>query len=171
MPLFVICLLVFAVGIALVLAARLLRSYPLAFGGLVVVAAASGLAFADGNTLLGIFWLVFSAAAAVSAGLYYYKNIRGAFWWSLGATVALVLAAVPWDEFVEEADSAELLGYLCAPIAFVVIGLIGSLLVPRLIHKDKDQRKHRTNSDLIIGKRITITPRQDRILFNERLFK
>ena len=157
MSLFVILLLVATAGIAIVLTARLLRSYPVVFGGFVVMAGGAVFAFMQEQEVLGIFWLVFSVAACVASALYWYKNLRGAFWWGLGATIALIVAAVPWEELVEDADTAELLGYLVAPIVFVVIGLLGCLLVPRLIHKDKDQRKHHTNVDLIIGKRITIT--------------
>ena len=158
MSLFVIGLLVFAVGICLILTARLVRSYPVVFAGLLSVVVASVFAFMDDQTMVGILWLVFSVTTAVAAALYFYKNIRGAFWWSLGATLALILAVIPWEEFgVEDADTAELLQIIVPVAAFVLIGLVGSLVVPRLIHKDKDQRKHRSNSDLVIGKRITIS--------------
>ena len=157
MPLFAICLLVFAVAICIILTARLVRSYPLLFLGLISVVGASVLAIVDGRTILGIFWLLFSAIAAISGALHLYKNMRGAFWWCLAAIIALIIAAVPWEEFVENADSAETLSMLIAPIVFLVIGLLGSLLVPRLMFKDKNQRKHRTNSDLIIGKKIVIS--------------
>ena len=168
MPLFAICLLVFAVGICLVLAARLVRSYPLIFVGILCVAAASVIAFIMGDntgddyyTFLGVFWLVFSAATVIASALYFYKNIRGAFWWSLGATLALILIAVPWNMFLEDAETAELLMFVAGPAVFLVVGLLGSLIVPRLIHKDKDQRKHRTNSDLIIGKKLTISKEKE----------
>ena len=98
MPLFVICLLVFAVGIAICLAARLLRSYPVVFLGVVFVIGSSVLAIMDEKILLGIFWLVFSAISTVAAGLYFYKNIKGAFWWSLGSTLAMIAAALPYED-------------------------------------------------------------------------
>ena len=50
MPLFVIALLVFAVAIGVVLLARLVRSYPLGFAGLVCVVGAAVLAFVDDKT-------------------------------------------------------------------------------------------------------------------------
>jgi len=107
MPLFVIALLVFAVAIAVVLLARLVTSYPLGFAGLVCVVGAAVLAFVDDKTMLGIVWLVFSVAAAVAGALNLYKNLRGAFWWSLGAVLGLILGAVPWGELLEDAEKAQ----------------------------------------------------------------
>ncbi len=95
MSLFVIALLVFAVGVVVILLARLLRSYPINCAGLVCTDAASVMAFVEDKTILGIYWLVFSVIAVVAAGLNLYKNSRGAFWWSLGATLALIAAPIP----------------------------------------------------------------------------
>ena len=156
LPLFVIALLVFALAIAVVLLARLVRSYPLGFAGLVAVVGAAVLAFIDDKTMIGIVWLVFSVATAITAALNLYKNIRGAFWWSLGAVLALILGAVPWGDLLEDAELGDTLTIVIPLVVFVVIGLLGSLLFVRLIFKDKDQRKHRSNADLIIGKRLTI---------------
>ena len=164
MPLFVIALLVFAVAIAVILTARLVRSYPLGFAGLVAVVGAAVFAFIDGETMIGVMWLVFTVAAAVAGALNLYKNIRGAFWWSLGAVIALILAAVPWGDLLEDPELGDTLTIVIPFAAFAVIGLLGSLLFVRLMYKDKDQRKHRSNSDLIIGKRITIV--QDKTEFS-----
>ena len=157
MPLFVICLLVFAVGIAIVLAGRLLRSYPVVFFGVIFVIGSSVLAIMDGKVMLGIFWLLFSAISTICAGLYFYKNIKGAFWWSLGATVAMIISAIPFEGSTSDPNNDSLLGIILPFVFFFVIGLAGSLIFPRLIHKNKEERKHITNSDRIIGQRVEIT--------------
>ena len=156
MSLFVIALLVFAVGVVVVLLARLLRSYPLGFAGLVAVIAAGVFAFIDDKVMLGVVWLLFSIVAAVAGALNLYKNSRGAFWWALGALVALVLGAVPWGDLLEDADLGDILTLVIPVVAFFVIGLLGSLLLVRLMHKDKEQRKHHSNIDLIIGSRVVV---------------
>ena len=150
MPLFLICLLVFAAGIAIFLVARLLSSYPIVFFALIFLVASSVMAIMDGKMLLAIFWLAFSAVAVIASGLHFYKNIRGAFWWSLGAVAGMIVAAVPIEE-------ESILAFVLPVAVFAVIGLLGSLLVPRLTHRDKNERKHRTNSDTLIGQRIKIT--------------
>ena len=156
MSLFVIALLVFAVGVVVVLLARLLRSYPLGFAGLVAVIAAGVFAFVDDKVMLGVVWLLFSIIAAVAGALNLYKNSRGAFWWSLGAVIALVLGAVPWGDLLEDPDTGDILTIVIPAAAFLVIGLLGSLLLVRLMHKDKQQRKHHSNIDLIIGSLVTV---------------
>ena len=150
MPLFVMCLLVFAAGIALMLAARLLRSYPVIFLGLIFIIASSVLAIMDEKIMLGICWLLFSALTVIFSGIYLYKNMRGAFWWGLGGMLAMIASAIPYGE-----DS--LLAIIIPVLVFFVIGLIGSLLFPRLFHKRKDERKHLTNYDTLVGKRVEIT--------------
>ena len=157
-PYFALCVAVFAVGILLFLTARLVRSYPIIFLGVVFVLGASVAAFIDGRSMLGVYWLVFSAVAVIASGLNFYKNIRGAFWWSLGAVVAMIVAALPLGGGPYEPDpnAYKLVGILIPILIFLAIGLIGSLLFPRLIYKDADQRKHRTNTDNLIGKRVKI---------------
>ena len=149
--LFVIALMVFAVGVLLFLLARLMRSYPLAFVGLLALIGSSVMAFVEEKMILGVVWLVMALVSAIAGAIYYYKNVKGAFWWSFSAMLAMVGVAAAVALGMEE------LMQLVVPIAiFVVIGLLGSLIVPRLLHKKKDERKHITNVDVLIGKRLTI---------------
>ena len=158
-PYFALCVAVFAVGILLFLVARLVRSYPIIFLAVVFVLGASIAAFVDGRSMLGVYWLVFSAIAVIASGLHLYKNMRGAFWWSLGAVVAMIISALPVGGGVYEpnANDYKLVGILLPIIIFLAIGLIGGLLVPRLMFKDKNQRQHRTNTDSLIGQSLKIT--------------
>ena len=157
-PYFALCVAVFAVGILLFLVARLVRSYPIIFLAVVFVIGASVAAFVDGRSMLGVYWLVFSAIAVIASGLHLYKNIRGAFWWSLGAVVAMIISALPVGGGVYEpnANDYKLVGILIPILVFLAIGLIGGLLVPRLMFKDKNERQHRTNTDSLVGQSIKI---------------
>ena len=149
--LFVIALMVFAVGVLLFLLARLMRSYPLVFVGLLALIGSSVMAFVEEKMILGVVWLVMALVSAIAGAIYYYKNVKGAFWWSFSAMLAMVGVAAAVALGMEE------LMQLVVPVAiFVVIGLLGSLIVPRLLHKKKDERKHITNVDVLIGKRLTI---------------
>jgi len=160
---FMICLLVAAAGIALILLARLVRSYPLAFVGLVVVLTGGVLAIVlEGRMLLGVFWIVFSLFSVVFAGLWLYKNKRWAFWWSFGADAGIILAAVFASAKMDElSKTADLIKAVAIPAgAFIVVGivcnLLFNLLVPALQHKNKYERKHLTNIDPLIGQKLTI---------------
>ena len=158
-PYFALCVAVFAVGILLFLVARLVRSYPIIFLAVVFVIGATVAAFIDGRSMLGVYWLVFSAIAVIASGLHLYKNIRGAFWFSLGAVVAMIVSALPIGGGVYEpkTNDYKLVGLLLPIIIFLAIGLLGGLLVPRLMFKNKDERKHRTNTDNLIGQSLKIT--------------
>lgn len=158
-PYFALCVAVFAVGILLFLVAKLVRSYPIIFLAVVFVIGASVAAFVDGRSMLGVYWLVFSVIAVIASGLHLYKNMRGAFWFSLGAVVAMIISALPIGGGVYEpnANDYKLVGILLPIIIFLAIGLIGGLLVPRLMFKDKNQRQHRTNTDSLIGQSLKIT--------------
>jgi membrane protein implicated in regulation of membrane protease activity len=149
--LFVIALMVFAVGVLLFLLARLMRSYPLVFVGLLALIGSSVMAFVEELVLLGVVWLVMALVCAIAGAIYYYKNVKGAFWWSLSALLAMIgvaaAVALGMDELMQIVIPAAI---------FVVIGLLGSLIVPRLLHKKKDERKHITNIDVLIGKRLTV---------------
>ena len=157
--LFVVCLLIFAIGMAIFLAAKLLKSYPLVFLALIFVVASSLLAIFDdeksGTALIGVLWLIFSAISVIASGLHLYKNIRGAFWWSLGAVVALIASAVPFGIYLE-GTLGDILQISVPFVAFIVIGLVGSLVVPKLQFKDKNERKHLTNTEPLLGKRVKI---------------
>jgi len=153
MSLFVICLLAVGAGILIALLGRLLASYPLAFFGLIIVVGAGVLAIVDERLFLGIFWLGFSLIAAISAGLNLYKNIRGAFWWCLGALLGLIAVAVTNPDQAE----GDILLPLAIPLGiFLFVGLVGSLVMPRVMYRDKDERKHRTNIEPIIGQKLTV---------------
>ena len=166
MPL-VICLGVAAIGVLLILLARLLRGYPLAFLGLVLVvgAGAAEILF-DERLYLGLDFILFSLLSVIFAGLWLYKNKKWGFWWSLGADIAIVVAAVvaaPVKADLETFDISnptELMAVVIPLAAFIAIGLLGSLifclLVPAIQRKSKDERKHRTNTDMLLGKSITI---------------
>lgn len=157
-PYFALCVAVFAVGILLFLVAKLVRSYPIVFLAVIFVIGASIAAIVDGRSMLGVYWLVFSAIAVIASGLHFYKNIRGAFWFSLGAVVAMIISALPIEGGVYEpnANDYKLLAILIPFIAFLAIGLIGGLLVPKLMFRDKNQRQHRTNTDSLIGQRLRV---------------
>ena len=166
MPL-VICLGVAAIGVLLILLARLLRGYPLALLGLVLVLGA-GVAeiLFDERLYLGLDFIVLSLLTVVFAGLWLYKNKRWAFWWSLGADAGIIAAAIVASKVRASLDSIdfsdqEQLFALVIPFgAFVALGILGCLifclLVPKIQRKNKDERKHRTNSDRLIGKTFTI---------------
>ena len=151
---FVIALLVFAAGILLFLLARLMRSYPLVFFGLVALIGASVAAFLDpagDKMILGAMWLAMGVAAAVAGALYWYKNLKGAFWFSFSALVAMVCAVEAYA-----LDQSELMQILIPALVFVGIGLLGCLIVPRLFHRKKEERKHITNVYNLIGRRLTV---------------
>jgi len=152
--LFVISLLAFAAGVLIILVARLLRSYPLVFVGLLALVGSSVGAFLDpegDKMIVGAVWLLMSLVCAIAGAIYYYKNVKGAFWWSLGALLAMIGAPAAYAFGMDE------LMQVVIPVAiFAVIGLLGSLIVPRLLHKKKEERKHITNVDNLIGKRLTI---------------
>ena len=151
---FVIALLVFAVGVLLFLLARLMRSYPLVFVGLLAVVGSSVAAFIDpagDKMILGAMWLLMAVVTAVAGAIYYYKNVKGAFWWSFGALLAMIAVAA-----MVALGEGEALQIVVPLAVFAGIGLIGSLLVPRLIHRKKEERKHITNVDVLIGKRLTV---------------
>ena len=150
--LFVIALLVFAAGALLVLVARLVRSYPVVFLALVALLGSTVLAIVDGNIALGVCWGVLAITSTVASAIYYYKNVKGAFWWSLGAMFGMVAAAAVTALEVE----GEIIQLVVPFAVFFVIGLLGSLIVPRLLHKKKEERKHITNIDSLIGKRLTV---------------
>jgi membrane protein implicated in regulation of membrane protease activity len=149
--LFVIALLVFAIGVLLFLLARLMRSYPLVFFGLLALLGSSVMAFVDGQMILGVVWLAMAFTSAVAGAIYFYKNVKGAFWWSFGALLAMIGVAA-----AAALELGELMQLVIPVGVFVVVGLLGSLVVPRLIHKKKDERKHITNVDVLIGKRLTV---------------
>ena len=160
---FIICLFVAAGGIALVLLARLLRSYPLAFFGMVATLAAGVLALIEGRILLGGYWILFSIVSVLFAVLWLYKNKRWAFWWSFGADVALILAAVfaSGKDLLDNLDKLENLINVAIPFAaFLVIGIlfnfVFNFIVPKAKHMSKDERKHLTNVDPLIGKLVTV---------------
>lgn len=161
--LFVICLLGGAAGIAIALLARLLRSYPLAFFGMIVTLAAGALAFVEGRILLGIYWILFSILSVIFAVIWLYKNKRWAFWWSFGADVGLILAAVSASR-TDALDNLEGKGLINAAlpiIVFLVVGIlfniIFNVIIPKARHMNKNERKHLTNTDPLIGQRVTIS--------------
>ena len=161
--LFVICLLGGAAGIAIALLARLLRSYPLAFFGMIVTLAAGALAFVEGRILLGIYWILFSILSVLFAGIWLYKNKRWAFWWSFGGDVGLILAAVSASG-TDALDNLEGEGLIKAALPIVIFLAIGILfniifnvLIPKARHANKYERKHLTNVDPLIGQRVTIS--------------
>lgn len=147
----------FVIGILFFLFWKLFRSYPLIFIGLVATIGAGVMAMKDGNGRLGFLWILFALLTTIFSVLYWYKNIKGCFWWSLGALLAMPLAALPVEEMVKDENGARLVGILIPVGVFFVVGLVGSLVFPRLIHKRKEERKHLTNNDTLIGKRVTVT--------------
>ena len=155
--LFVIALLVFAAGALLILVARLVRSYPIVFVALLALFGSTVLAIVDGNIMLGICWGVLAVTSTVASAIYYYKNVKGAFWWSFGAMLGMIAAAAVTALEVE----GEVIQLIIPFAVFIVVGLLGSLIVPRLLHKKKEERKHITNVDTLVGKRLTVVKEAD----------
>ena len=162
MPLlFMICLFVAAGGIAIGLLARLLRSYPLAFFGMIATLAAGAFAFVEGRIVLGAYWVLLSILSVLFAGLWLYKNKRWAFWWSFGADAGLILAAFFTAEASLDNLEGEALIKIAIPLAaFLVIGIlfnfIFNFIVPKAKHADKNERKHLTNIEPLIGKHVPV---------------
>ena len=191
-----------AIGISLILLARLFRSCPAIFIGVFVVIAASMLCFVEDvdQPVMGILWIAFSVFAAFFGAIWLIKNKRWAFWFSLGADIGLLVAAFyqyPFstmktdgsvDKYVRdmfnydgskvilekygmtdaqalEAHSkvmTEVLVHILIPvIVFLAVGFIGNLifnvLIPKAKHQSKYERKHLTNTDPLIGQRVTIS--------------
>ena len=181
MSLIFIYVMIAAAGIALLLLARLLRSYPVVFFGLVFIVAAGLLTMKyEHQPILGMYWIGFALLSVLFSGLWLYKNLRWAFWFALGSEVGLLVASFfqfPMTEDVQkvldysgkDADmlakqselSQRMLVCIIVPIlVFVVIGVFGhiifNIIVPRLRHQNMNERKHKTNIDPIIGTRVTI---------------
>ena len=157
---FAICCLLAGLGILLVLLFKLLKSYPLAFFGVAAVVAAGIIAIVkEEMIILGVFWIAFSVICALTAALHLYKNIRGAFWWWLGSVGALIATAITQpDKTLSSEDLGEFLVPIAIPLGiFLVVGLLGSLIMPRVMYRDKNERKHLTNTDPLIGVRVEIT--------------
>lgn len=183
-PLFALLTLGIAIGITIFLLFLLLRSYPLAFLGLILVA---GLGFIcifskKQYLMLGILWVVFSVVTIVASALNLYKNVRGAAWWAVAAIIGVILSpffcsncVVKVGEKVVEGvvepirelngvvtDNSEItmtiLKSAIVPVAvFLVVGLVFSILVPRLMFiKRRNERKHLTNTDPLIKQKVEI---------------
>ena len=152
---FTIGLALIAVGIALFLLAKLFLSYPLVFLGFGCFVGSSVLAFLSGHLSLAIVWIVLSVIAVLGFVLNAYWNKRGAFWFSLGAVLGLIAAAYPYPE--GNSLLLQLLPFAVPVGIFLVVGILGSLIFPRAKYKNKDERKHRTNTDVIIGKKVRIS--------------
>ena len=167
--LLVLVLALAAVGVLLILLARLLRGYPLAFLGLVAVVVAGALEIVvDQRLYLGFHFIVLSLFSVIFAGLWLYKNKKWGFWWSFGADLGIVTAAVlctsdetrvDLDTF-DIANESELLALIIPLAVMVAIGILGSLivnwLIPVIRRKNKNERKHRTNTDTLIGKCVPV---------------
>ena len=152
-----IVLIVLSAIIALYLVGHLLRSYPLVIAGTIAAVAIGVFSLVENMYSLGISWIAYSITATIFAFFYFYKNRKGAFWWPLGSLLALLAAAIPFMElFSVEESVANLLGILVPVIVFLVFGVLGGIIVPRVQYKDKNERKHLTNVDPIIGQKVKI---------------
>ena len=111
---------------------------------------------------------MFSLLGALFAALWLYKNKRWAFWFAVGSDLALLSSAfflfeVPnyeWPELEGETLVAFAKAVLVPLAVFFVISVVGNLIfnliVPKATHKDRNERKHITNVESIIGKRVTV---------------
>lgn len=160
--LLVVALLAITVIIALYLCGKLLNSYPLVIAGAVVAVCVSVFSLMQDLYLFGVMWLIFSLTSVIFGFFHFYKNRKGAFWWTLGSVIALLIAAVPFDVLLSvEENTARLIGII-APIAlFFLFGIIGGIVYPRVKFKDKNERKHLTNVDPIIGQKIKVIADKD----------
>lgn len=156
-PKTIILLLVIIACVAIYLVGHLLNSYPLVIVASLVTIGLSLFSFIDDMFLLGACWLIYSLIATIFAFFHFYRNVRSAFWWTLGALVALIISAVPFDVLTNvEENTAKLLTIVAPAILFLLIGIVGGSLVPHLKYKDKNERKHLTNTDPIIGQKVTV---------------
>lgn len=183
-PLFALLTLGIAIGITIFLLFVLLRSYPLAFLGLILVVGLGFICIFNKNQylMLGILWVVFSAVTIVASALNLYKNVRGAAWWAVAAIIGVILSpffcadcvVVVGEKVVDGVvepirelngvvtDNSEItmtiLKSAIVPVAvFLVVGLVFSILVPRLMFiKRRNERKHLTNIDPLIKQKVEI---------------
>jgi membrane protein implicated in regulation of membrane protease activity len=160
---------VVAAGIVLIFLAKLLRCYPVVFFGLALTITASFISFIYlYEPILGLYWMLFSLLGALFAGLWLYKNKRWAFWFAVGSDLALLSSAfflfeVPnyeWPELEGDTLVAFAKAVLVPLVVFFAISVIGNLIfnliVPKATHKDRNERKHLTNVETLIGQRVTI---------------
>lgn len=160
--LLVVALLAITVIIALYLCGKLLNSYPLVIAGAVVAICVSVFSLMQDLYLFGVMWLVFSLTSVIFGFFHFYKNRKGAFWWTLGSVIALLIAAVPFDVLLSVEENTARLISIIAPIAvFFLLGIIGGIVYPRVKFKDKNERKHLTNVDPIIGQKIKVVADKD----------
>ena len=203
--LLLLSMVILAIGIMLILLARLFRSCPAIFVGVFVVIVASVLCFVEDvdQPVMGVLWGTFSVLGAIFGAIWLVKNKRWAFWFALGSDIGLLFAAFyqyPFskvtqdgkvDKYIgdmwryqdaktsaltlekyslspEKAAEAhsevvkEVLIHILVPvIVFFAVGFIGNLVfnvfIPRLKHQSKYERKHLTNTDPLIGQRVTIS--------------
>lgn len=157
MPKTIILLLVVVAFVAIFLVGHLLNSYPLVIVASVVTIGLSIFSFIDGMYVLGACWLIYSLVATVAAFLHFYVNMRGAFWWTLGALLAMITSAVPFNGTATSEEGAlNVVALVASVIVLLFFGIVGGIFVPRLRFRDKNERKHSTNTDPIIGQRVKI---------------
>ena len=203
--LLLLSMVILAIGITLILLARLFRSCPAIFVGVFVVIVASMLCFVEDvdQPVMGVLWVAFSVLGALFGGLWLIKNKRWAFWFSLGADIGLLVAAFyqyPFSEIAEDGKVNKYIGdmwryenaktsaltlekygltheqalaahnevfkevlihALIPVLVFLAVAIIGNLVfnlfIPKLKHQKKYERKHLTNTDPLIGQRVTIS--------------
>lgn len=113
--------------------------------------------FTIGLILTGGLLAFFTVAVICFSVLYLYKNVRGALWWSIGGILGFIATPIFTGDKVE-IDVDAIISALIPLAIFFVVGLLGGILVPRVMFKKrKNERKHLTNTEPMIGKKIVIT--------------
>lgn len=152
------CVLGIAAVVLLFLLGKLFRSYPLIFIGIVGVVIGGVALIANEQLILGLLWLVLSILVAIAAALNLYKSHRAAIWWAIGALIALIVSPfVAYDVAIE--FNIDFFIGVGVPVAIVLVfGILFGSIVPAAMFKDKkNEKKHLTNNEPLIGEKVFIT--------------